>query len=125
MADPTEQSPPYRDYAEILAELLSNPTGPDLALWAASVTGAGAGHLLAAFPFLAAAAEPLPCRLSTQQVVELLKSPACVGPARRVVLDQLGHRYHRRFADLWEFVAWAQEHEPTLDLTTPPQRSLP
>jgi hypothetical protein len=62
---------------------------------------------------------------SVPELVELLKSPGYVGAARRVVLDQLGQRSGRRFADLWEFVAWAQEQEPGLDLTTPPQRPGP
>jgi hypothetical protein len=53
--------------------------------------------------------------------VELLKQPLCVGSARRVVLDQLGNRYHRHFADQWEFVRYAQEHDLRLDLTLPPQ----
>jgi hypothetical protein len=57
--------------------------------------------------------------------VELLKHPMLVNQARRIVLDQLGQRYGRRFADLWEFVAWAREHEPNLDLTTLPQRPRP
>jgi hypothetical protein len=76
----------------------------------------------ACLPLLQPALEPLPCRLSTQQLVELLKHPLFLNQARRIVLDHLGNRYQRRFADVWEFVAWAQEHEPTLDLTTPPQR---
>jgi hypothetical protein len=35
--------------------------------------------------------------------------PACVGPVRRVILDQLGNRY-------------GQEQGLNLDFTTPPQR---
>lgn len=50
---------------------------------------------------------------------------ACVGPARRVVLDQLGNRYYRRFADAWEFVRFAHEQHLDLDFTTPPQRPEP
>jgi hypothetical protein len=80
---------------------------------------------LACLPLLQPALEPVPCRLSTQQLVELLKHPLFVNEARRVVLDHLGRRYGRRFADVWEFVAWAQEHEPNLDFTTPPQRPRP
>jgi hypothetical protein len=63
-----------------------------------------------------------PCRFSPQELVELLKMPTCVGPAREVVLRLLGRTYDRHFADLWAFVDWAHEHHPELDLTTPPQR---
>ena len=66
--------------------------------------------------------EPPPCRLSTQQLVELLKTPPCIGEARRVVLDQLGNRYKRRFADAWQFVRFAKEQHLDLDFTTAPQR---
>jgi hypothetical protein len=68
------------------------------------------------------AAEPLPCRFTTQQLVNLLKMPTCVGEARTVLLGQLAHRYKRPFADVWEFVEWAQKHEPGLGFTTPPKR---
>jgi hypothetical protein len=80
----------------------------------------GVIHALA---LLLPAAEPPPCRLSTQQLVELLKMPTCLGEARRVVLDQLGHRYRRHFADAWEFVRFAKEqHLDDLDFISPPQR---
>jgi hypothetical protein len=105
-----------------LTLLMSTTTGQRGPLRATAVTVAGVGHLLTTLPVLIAAAEPLPCRLSTQQLVELLKFPACVGDKRRLVLDCLGQCYQRRFADLWDFVAWAKEHEPDLDLTTPPKR---
>ena len=72
-------------------------------------------------PFLA----PSPCRLSDQQLVELLKQPLFVGEARRVILDLLGDRHGRRFADQWEFVEFAQEHRLGLDFTTPPTRPEP
>jgi hypothetical protein len=68
------------------------------------------------------AAEPLPCRFTTQQLVEILKRPTCVGEARTVILEQLANRYKRPFADVWEFVEWAQQHEPGLDFTSPPKR---
>jgi hypothetical protein len=69
------------------------------------------------------AVEPLPCRFSTQQLVDLLKMPTCVGEARAVFLELLANRYKRPFADVWEFVEWAQEHEPGLDFKTPPKRN--
>jgi hypothetical protein len=69
------------------------------------------------------ASQPLPGRFSTQELIDLLKMPTCVGPAREVILRQLGQKCNRPFADLWEFVDWAHEHRPDLDLTTPPKRS--
>ncbi len=67
----------------------------------------------------------VPCRLTTQQLVELLKMPTCVGTARRVVLDHLGNRYDRRFVSHWSFVRFAQEQKLSLDFTTPPKRPDP
>jgi hypothetical protein len=77
--------------------------------------------------FLAATAlalhlEPPPCRLSPQQLVDLLKHPFCVDQARRVVLEQLENRYGRKFADHWEFVRFACAQNLGLDFTTPPRR---
>ena len=72
--------------------------------------------------FYIPAAEPPPCRLSTQQLVELLKMPPCIGEVRRVVLDRLGDRYHRPFGDVWEFVRFAKEQHLDLDFTSPPIR---
>src|SRR5262249_23681165 len=56
---------------------------------------------------------------------ELLKMPTCIGEARRVVLDQLGHRYRRTFTDVWEFVHFSEEQKLGLDLTSPPQKPEP
>jgi hypothetical protein len=67
-------------------------------------------------------AEPFPCRLTTQELVELLKMPTCFGQARRIVLDHLGNRYRRRFVNHWEFVRFATEQNLGLDFTTPPKR---
>jgi hypothetical protein len=66
--------------------------------------------------------EALAGRLSTQALVDLLKQPTCVGLARGIVLGQLRRRLGREFADLWEFVAWARDHQPDLDLASPPRR---
>ena len=63
----------------------------------------------------------LPCRLTAQKLVDV-KMPTCFGPARRVVLDHLGNRYGRRFANHWAFVRYAQEQGLKLDLTSPPRR---
>jgi hypothetical protein len=54
---------------------------------------------LSALPLLYPAAEPLPCPLSTPQLVELLKGPLCIGEARRMVHAALGARYQRQFAN--------------------------
>jgi serine/threonine protein kinase len=67
----------------------------------------------------------LPCRLTTQSLVELLKMPTCFGEPRQVVLDHLGNRYGRRFFNHWEFVRYAKEHGLGLDFTTPPKRPDP
>jgi hypothetical protein len=72
---------------------------------------------------LTQATRPLPNWFSTQQLVDLLKMPTCVGPTRKVILDQLAKRYKRPFADVWEFVEWAQKNEPGLDFTSPPKRN--
>jgi len=69
--------------------------------------------------------EPFPCRLTTQDLVNLLKMPTCIGAARRVVLDHLGSRYGRRFANHWAFVRFAREQNLDLDFNTPPRRPEP
>ena len=73
----------------------------------------------------ALAAEPFPCRLTTQELVDLLKMPTCFGKARRVVLDHLGNRYRQRFANHWAFVRYAREQGLKLDFTTAPKRPNP
>jgi len=73
----------------------------------------------------ALAAKPFPCRLTTQELVDLLKMPTCFGQARRVVLDHLGNRYGRRFDNHWAFVRFAREQGLELDFTTPPMRPDP
>jgi predicted Ser/Thr protein kinase len=88
----------------------------------ATAAGLACGGPLPALAALPAAGEPLPCRLSTPELVELLKYPTCFGPARQVVLKHLGNRYGRRFANHWEFVRFAQEQGLGLDFTTPPKR---
>jgi hypothetical protein len=55
-------------------------------------------------------------------LVELLKNPFCAGEARRAVLDALEFTCKRPFRDQWEFVEYAQKHQPQLDLLTPPKR---
>jgi hypothetical protein len=80
-------------------------------------------NLLPALATLTDAAQPLPSRLSTQQLVDLLKMPTCVGSGRTAILDLLGQHFKRRFADQWEIVGFAEAHLPNLDLKTPTKRS--
>ncbi len=70
-------------------------------------------------------AEPFPCALTSQELVELLKMPTCFGKTRQVVLEHLGHRYGRRFVNSWAFVRYAREQGLDLDFTTPPRRPDP
>jgi hypothetical protein len=78
--------------------------------------------VLAAAALLQPALEPLPPPLPAQTLVDLLKHPFCVGEARRLVLEQLARHSQRPFADQWDFVRFAQQEKPNLDLTTPPAR---
>jgi hypothetical protein len=108
---------------ELLNALLSDTGRPEMARRASRM----AIKSLAGGPLAASliAAEPFPCRLTTQELVELLKMPTCIGKARRVVLDHLGIRYSRRFFNHWEFVRFAEEQNLGLDFTTPPKRPDP
>jgi hypothetical protein len=112
--------------AQVLTSVSPAETPTRSATAAAAVASlAGTGDPLASLALLIPAAEPPPCRLATQQLVELLKMPTCIGGARRVVLDQLGNRYRRTFADMWEFVRFAEEQKLGLDLTSPPRKPEP
>jgi hypothetical protein len=76
--------------AEGLAALLSRVDPPAVsrraaAAVAAGVILAGSGHTAATPVLLGPALEPLPCRFSTPELVELLKQPTCVGRARRKI----------------------------------------
>jgi hypothetical protein len=116
--------------AQGLSSVLSAVPPADIPFRSATATAAlafpaGTGQPLTALALFIPAAEPPPCHLSTQQLVDLLKTPPFVGEARRVVLDQVGNRYHRPFADVWEFVRFAKEQDLDLDFTTPPQGPQP
>jgi hypothetical protein len=88
----------------------------------AAVVGLVSATPFPALAVLPAVSEPLPCRLSTQDLAELLKMPTCFGEARKVVLKHLGNRYGRTFANHWEFVRFAKEQRLDLDLLSPPKR---
>jgi serine/threonine protein kinase len=75
-----------------------------------------------ALALLQPATEPFPRRLSDQELVDLLKQPLCVGPARRALLDHLEYHHQRTFADQWDFVRYAEEKKLGLDFTNPPRR---
>jgi tRNA A-37 threonylcarbamoyl transferase component Bud32 len=111
-------------FDDVLERCLTNRTHRPVqrAAGVAAAVGTSAQGPAAGLPLLPAAAEPFPCRLSTQELVELLKMPTCVREVRRFLLDQLGNRYGRRFESQWDFVRYAQEQGLGLDLTTPPQR---
>jgi len=110
-----------------LSSVLSEVEPPDLTQRASAVAGvvgafSGTGQPLGSLVLLRPAAKLVACRLSTQQLVDLLKMPTCLGDTRRLVLDYLGTRYERSFSDHWDFVEYAREHLPEVDLTTPPKR---
>jgi hypothetical protein len=91
---------------------------------AAAAVGLAAQGPFVALASLHTAGKPLPCRLSTQDLVDLLKMPTCFGPSRQAILQQLGNLHDQKFANHWEFVRYAQEHlqHLKLDFTTPPKR---
>ena len=90
---------------------------------AAMTVGMGISGMLVGPTWVAA--EPLPCRLSTQELVDLLKMPTCFGENRRVVLEHLGNIHGRRFANHWQFVRFAREKGLDLDFTTPRAAPIP
>jgi hypothetical protein len=115
--------------ADGLSAVLAGVDRPELSkrstvALAAIGTLAGTGHPVVTLASLVPALEPLPCCLSTSELVELLKQPTCIGAARRIILGQLGNRYRRPFADHWQFVRFAQEQHLGLDFTGPPKRPV-
>jgi hypothetical protein len=110
---------------DVLERFLTNAPRPwtqRRATALAAGIGISANGSALSLTLLPAASEPLPGRLTTQDLVELLKMPTCVSEVRRVILDQLGNRFGRRFDTHWDFVRYAQDHGLNLDFTTPPQR---
>jgi hypothetical protein len=77
-------------------------------------------------PALAKGLEIVAARLDKPGLVNTLKNPLCVDEAQQIILQELGKRSQQQFAGLWDFVEWAQQHEPTLDLHSPwqPPRDL-
>jgi hypothetical protein len=109
--------------AVLIVESGSEDASQPISRLALALGGLGAPPtLFAALAPLAEASRPLPGRFSEQQLVDLLKMPTCRAPARQVIVEQLGRQCGQPFADQWEFVEWAREHRPDLDLTSPPVR---
>ena len=106
--------------AEALSQILTDTGREQTARRAARMASAGPGIFRDAGGDSAISAEPFPCRLTTQELVELLKMPTCFGVARRIVLDHLGNRYGRNFVNHWAFVRFATDQTLGLDFTTPP-----
>jgi hypothetical protein len=123
----TNNSDALRSLAEAVAVLEVQATTEEASKRTKLATSA-IGHAshpmgsLAGLTALAKAAQPLPGRFTEQQLVDLLKMPTCQRPAREVIIRQLGYQCGRPFGNLWEFVDWAREHRPDLDLTSPPIR---
>ncbi len=115
------QEPHAKTLDRLLTEVTPHHRCRHAVAMTTAVSLAFGGPLPALFT-LPAASEPLPCRLSTAELVEWLKYPTCFGAARQVVLDHLGNRYRRRFDTHWDFVRYAQQQRLGLDFTTPPKR---
>ena len=109
-------------YTDAFSRILTDASREHRARRATHMVLTGPGLEGAAEAAILVLADPYPCRLTTQELVELLKMPTCFGGARRIVLDHLGNRYHRRFVNHWAFVRFAREQMLGLDFTTPPKR---
>jgi hypothetical protein len=116
-----------KDAADVLAQAVENTREPGALCWLVEGLVAVSARLEApvALALAVPAAEAPPYRLTLRQLVELLKMPIFIGEARRVVLDELGNRCGRRFADVWEFVRFARDQHLDLEFTSPPQRPEP
>jgi hypothetical protein len=113
-------------WEEVFRAFLTSPQPSRRAIMASTAVaclGDGPGGSLA---LLILAVEPAPCRFSTSELVEMLKEPLCIGPARGAVLDQLEIRYQQKFADQWDFVRYARkqnlEEREDFVLAGPPTR---
>jgi hypothetical protein len=122
----TTEDDELRTRASTVAALASNLKAPDQIqrgkLLATAVgSGSNPATLFAGLAPLAGASRPIPGRFSDQQLVDWLKRPDCPRPARQVFVERLGQQCGQDFANMWEFVEWAQKHRPDLDLTSPPR----
>ena len=64
--------------------------------------------------------KPLSCRLTTQQLVDLLKMPTCIRDPKRIILSQLENRFGEKFHNHWDFVRYAKEKNLDLNFNSPP-----
>jgi hypothetical protein len=130
--DPKDAAPALRQAADILIRALNETTdalayqalAQGLAAMAAYMEPQDAARVAAWSYFawdLPTSYAQLLGRLETAGLVELLKQPLTVGKTRRLVLDELGNRYQRRFADQWVFVRFAKEQNLGFELAGPPQ----
>jgi hypothetical protein len=55
--------------------------------------------------------KPLPL----DELIALLRMPACVGPCEEAALTVLGNRLGRPFNDVWELTTWLATHAPSID----------
>jgi hypothetical protein len=108
--------------AALVVEVRPGEASHRVSCLAAVLGNASVPHPLLGLAQLAEASRPLPGRFTEQQLVDFLKMPTCGQPARKVIVDQLGQQCGRPFGNVWEFAAWAREHRPDLDLTSPPVR---
>jgi hypothetical protein len=125
-----------RDYwdseDEVVAAVRSLATRPrgvgttaDPARAAGAVAGAATPWAVVTSAAIASAEPPPALRLSTQELVDLLKMPACTGGLRAEVLRLLGGQVGRHFDRVYDFVVWAEQNRPDLDLRSPPRRPEP
>ncbi len=73
-------------------------------------------------PNLVALLEALIEKADNQGLIDLLKTPLCVGRARQILLTILRRRANQPFTTVWDVAAWARDKEPSLDLVSPPRR---
>jgi hypothetical protein len=59
--------------------------------------------------------------MDVQQVVDLLKHPACGVQLRDALRGVLARQLGQPFASHWEMIAWLRQNRPDLDLETPPR----
>jgi hypothetical protein len=73
---------------------------------------------------LAQTLENLPAVFDIPALVELAKHPMCIGEFRAAVVKQMEkHSAPVTFqGNVWKMVDWLEEHEPSVDLKSPPKR---
>lgn len=59
-------------------------------------------------------------RLDLQKAAWLLRCPACVGPARDILMRDLERQTGQTFETRWDLVEWLRRNRPSIDLVAPP-----